>query len=128
MICNYPNGAKRLGQVGRLPGLYAEGLALLDDCASYVPERLIEQIGQLLKEAKRLALLARQEHRNCTEEEMVVLFSLALVLLSECSGHVPADIVDKMEQLADQTGRFAMPIRYERCGNMLVIDPFNVSG
>jgi len=63
------------------------------------------------------------------EEQLTILHTRALDLLSRCSCYVPENLKGEIYRLADDTGRTTlMPVRVARVGKMIVIDPRNTSG
>ena len=62
-------------------------------------------------------------------EQLTILYTRALDLLSKCSRYVPADLKREIYCLADDTGRTTpMLVRVEWVGEVIVIDPCNTSG
>ena len=60
---------------------------------------------------------------------MTILYTRALDLLSQCSRYVPEGLKREIYCLADDTGRTTlMAVRVEWKGDMIIIDPRNVSG
>jgi hypothetical protein len=63
------------------------------------------------------------------EEQLTILYTRALDLLSKCSRHVPQDLKREIYRLADDTSRTTlMPIRFEWLGDIVLINPRDASG
>jgi len=63
-----------------------------------------------------------------TKEQLVILYSRALLLLSGLSRYAPDDLKDEIECLANDSGKAGIPVLVDRANGMVVIDPYNVSG
>jgi hypothetical protein len=61
-------------------------------------------------------------------EQLVILYSRSLKLLSDCSFYVPEDLKDDIEQLAQDSRKAAIPVRVERANGMIAIDPYGIPG
>ncbi len=63
-----------------------------------------------------------------TLEQMVILYSRSLRLLSDCSLYVPEHLKDDIERLAHDSRKAAIPVRVERSNGIIAIDPFGIPG
>jgi hypothetical protein len=74
----------------------------------------------------------RSSARNSTDretlEQMVILYSRSLRLLSDCSLYVPDPLKDDIERLANDSRKAAIPVRVERSNGIIAIDPFGIPG
>ena len=61
-------------------------------------------------------------------DELILLYSRALDLLSRSSVYVPRDLKDEIVKLARDGGRAGVRVRVERAGGMVVIDPWAGGG
>lgn len=61
-------------------------------------------------------------------EQMVILYSRSLKLLSDCSSYVPDSLKDAIERLAQDSRKAAIPVRVERVNGMVAIDPCGIPG
>jgi hypothetical protein len=61
-------------------------------------------------------------------DELMLLYSRALDLLSRSSVYVPRDLKNEIVKLARDGGRAGVPVRVERAGGMVIIDPWKVVG
>jgi len=59
-------------------------------------------------------------------DDLRMLYSRALDLLSRSSVYVPRELKDEIVKLARDGGRAGIPVRVERAGGMVVIDPWKV--
>jgi hypothetical protein len=57
-------------------------------------------------------------------DELILLYSRALDLLSRSSAYVPRELKDEIVTLARDGGRAGVPVRVERAGGMVIIDPW----
>jgi len=73
-----------------------------------------------------------QKTQNASEgaamEQMVILYSRSLKLLSDCSPYVPENLKDDIERLAYDSTKAAIPVHVERASGMVVIDPYGIHG
>lgn len=63
-----------------------------------------------------------------TLEQMTILYSRSLRLLSDCSFYVPEGLKDQIEQLAHDSRKAAVPVRVERSNGIVAIDPYGIPG
>lgn len=63
-----------------------------------------------------------------TLQQMVILYSRSLRLLSDCSLYVPNPLKDEIERLAHDSRKAAIPVRVERADGVITIDPFGIPG
>lgn len=61
-------------------------------------------------------------------QQMVILYSRSLRLLSDCSLYVPDSLKDEIERLAHDSRKAAIPVRVERADGVITIDPFGIPG
>jgi hypothetical protein len=61
-------------------------------------------------------------------EQMVILYSRSLRLLSDCSYYVPDNLKADIERLAQDSRKAAIPVRVERTNGMVAIDPYGIPG
>lgn len=71
---------------------------------------------------------AQNASEGAAMEQMVILYSRSLKLLSDCSRYVPECLKDDIERLAHDSTKAAIPVRVERAGGMVVIDPYGIPG
>jgi len=73
-----------------------------------------------------------QDAQNVSEravlEDLVLLYSRSLKLLSDCSFYVPDHLKDDIERLAQDSRKVAIPVRVERANGIVVIDPYGIPG
>lgn len=111
--------SSQIGSMKREPNalmaLHARALDLLHKCSCQVPPSLADEIK---------SLVVKRE-----PDQLTTLLSRALDLLSRCSRYVLTSLKDEIEGLANDTGRTTlMPVRVERVGGVVVIDPYNTTG
>lgn len=63
-----------------------------------------------------------------TLQQMLILYSRSLRLLSDCSLYVPDPLKDDIERLAHDSRKAAIPVRVERANGVVTIDPFGIPG
>lgn len=61
-------------------------------------------------------------------DDLMLLYSRALDLLSRSSVYLPRDLKDEIVKLARDGGRAGVRVRVERAGGMVIIDPWKVLG
>ncbi|MGE5295497.1 MAG: hypothetical protein ACM3VT_11770 [Solirubrobacterales bacterium] len=71
---------------------------------------------------------ARGEADGQMLEQVVLLYSRSLRLLSDCSRYVPDRLKDDIERLAHDSRKAAIPVRVERSNGVVTIDPFGIPG
>lgn len=77
-----------------------------------------------------------EPHERCAQnasegavmEQMVILYSRSLKLLSDCSVYVPENLKDDIERLAQDSRKTAIPVRVERANGTVAIDPYGIPG
>jgi len=57
-------------------------------------------------------------------DDLILLYSRALDLLSRSSVYVPRDLKEEIVKLARDGGRAGVRVRVERAGGMVMIDPW----
>jgi hypothetical protein len=63
-----------------------------------------------------------------TLEQMEILYTRSLRLLSDCSFYVPENLKDQIEQLAQDSRKVAIPVRVEKGNGFVAIDPYGIPG
>ena len=63
-----------------------------------------------------------------TLEQMMILYTRSLRLLSDCSFYVPENLKNQIERLAQDSRMAAIPLRVEKSNGVVAIDPYGIPG